>query len=339
MTLLTRPIAERLPAWASPQQQGFIRGRGTLQNVLRLDSSARCLTMRALALQWDGPRGEPGEGDDADDDPLQVDRRRRRRDDHDDAQPPRHRRRANSRADATNSRREASSRRPMDHDRRCDENDEAMQPRRRRRLNDDDATTTRRSDESSRRTHDRDVAEATMGTGSPDTLTHDSTCHTSMTPQLPPTSHHPHTSTSGSVPAAHYLRTDNDEGQPTGPRHERHTNAHSPSQPTPLHHGPSSTPSLLAVRRTRPTGVTSQDGVSVARCPHSCAPTTTTTRNDIATPPPPHPHTDAAAQPPHRAPLPTPGRPYRSPLRATPRARRPSVPHDAHPTATPLRRK
>lgn len=194
MTLLSRPIAERLPAWASPQQQGFIRGRGTLQNVLKLDTSARCLTMRSLELQWDGPGGEMDEDDGAHDDLSQENRRRQRCDDRDEALPPRHRRRLDDDDDdATNRRSDESSRRVLDHRQRCDDRDEALPPRRRRRLDNDDDATNGRSDESSRRVLDPDTGGATLSSHSPDPLAHDSTRATPTTSQPLLMGHDTHT--------------------------------------------------------------------------------------------------------------------------------------------------
>lgn len=59
------------------QQQGFIRGRGTLQNVLKMGTCARCLTMRAIGFEWDGDDGGIGGNDDHDD--ATLSRRRRGR--------------------------------------------------------------------------------------------------------------------------------------------------------------------------------------------------------------------------------------------------------------------
>lgn len=78
MTLLNRPVARRLPHWAPPQQQGFIRWRGALQNVLKLDTSARCLTMLALDLDWDDADDDENDDGGPDDDATPQRRRRPR---------------------------------------------------------------------------------------------------------------------------------------------------------------------------------------------------------------------------------------------------------------------
>lgn len=69
MTMINRPLAARMSTWTPTQQQGFIQQRGTLQNVLKPDMTARTLTMLATRTKWDHDDGEPPDAVD-DDYPL-----------------------------------------------------------------------------------------------------------------------------------------------------------------------------------------------------------------------------------------------------------------------------
>lgn len=69
MSVVNRPLAKLLVGWAPEQQQGFIAGRTTVRNILRLDTRCRILSLRATMSEWsaqgaseDGPaHDEPPE--------------------------------------------------------------------------------------------------------------------------------------------------------------------------------------------------------------------------------------------------------------------------------------